>query len=125
MGTVHANNPRESVSRLENMIAMGGLNLPTAAVREQITSALQVIIQVQRLRDGSRTVTNITEITGMEGDVVSMQDLFRLDIKGEGENGKLIKELKSTGIRPQFYDKARQYGVENMLLDAMEEAYDQ
>jgi pilus assembly protein CpaF len=125
MGTVHANNPRESISRLENMIAMGGLNLPTAAVREQITSALQVIIQVQRLRDGSRTVTNITEITGMESDVVSMQDLFRLDIKGEDENGKLIKELKSTGIRPQFYDKARQYGVENMLLDAMEEAYDQ
>ena len=124
MGTVHANNPRESISRLENMIAMGGLNLPTAAVREQITSALNMIIQVQRLRDGSRKVTNITEVTGMESDVISMQDLFRLDIQGEDENGKLKTELKSTGIRPQFFEKARQFGVENMVLDAMEEAYD-
>ena len=124
MGTVHANNPRESISRLENMIAMGGLNLPTVAVREQITSALNVIIQVQRLRDGSRKVTNITEVTGMEDDVISMQDLFRLDIQGEDENGKLKTELKSSGIRPQFFEKARQYGVENMVQDAMEEAYD-
>src|SRR5690606_8171145 len=77
MGTVHANNPREALSRMENMIAMGGLNLPSKAVREQIASAVNVIIQVQRLRDGSRKVTHVTEITGMEGEVVTMQDLFR------------------------------------------------
>ncbi len=123
MGTVHANNPREAISRMENMIAMGGLNLPTVAVREQIASAVQVIIQVQRLRDGSRKTTHITEVTGMEGDVVTMQDLFSLDVLGEDEEGKLITNQKSSGLRPKFYDLARQYGVEDMVLDAMEEAY--
>ncbi len=123
MGTVHANNPREAISRMENMIAMGGLNLPTIAVREQIASAVNVIIQVQRLRDGSRKTTHVTEITGMEGDVVSMQDLFKLEILGEDENGKLITRQKSTGLRPKFYDNARQFGVEKLVLDAMEEAY--
>lgn len=124
MGTVHANNPREAVSRMENMIAMGGLNLPSVAVREQIASAVNVIIQVQRLRDGSRKLTHVTEITGMEGDVVTMQDLFKLEYLGEDENGKLITRLRSTGMRPGFWDKARQFGVENMVLDAMEEAFD-
>lgn len=123
MGTVHANNPREAVSRMENMIAMGGLNLPTIAVREQIAGAVQVIIQVQRLRDGSRKTTHITEVTGMEGDVVTMQDLFTLDILGEDENGKLITKQKSSGLRPKFFDNARQYGVADMVMDAMEEAY--
>ncbi len=123
MGTVHANNPREAISRMENMIAMGGLNLPTVAVREQIASAVQVIIQVQRLRDGSRKTTHVTEITGMEGEVVTMQDLFTLDILGEDENGKLITKQKSSGLRPKFFDLARQYGVSDMVMDAMEEAY--
>jgi pilus assembly protein CpaF len=123
MGTVHANNPREALSRMENMIAMGGLNLPTKAVREQIASAVNVIIQVQRLRDGSRKTTHVTEVTGMEGDVVTMQDLFVLEIEGEDEKGKLITRHKSTGLRPKFYDKARQYGVEQLVLDAMAEAY--
>ncbi len=124
MGTVHANNPREALSRMENMIAMGGLNLPSAAVREQIASAVNVIIQVQRLRDGSRKVTHVTEITGMEGDIVTMQDLFVLDIQGEDAGGKLICTQKSTGLRPKFWDKARQYGVEQLVLDAMAEAFD-
>ncbi|MCB1562045.1 MAG: CpaF family protein [Alphaproteobacteria bacterium] len=123
MGTVHANNPREALSRMENMIAMGGLNLPQQAVREQIAGAVQVIIQVQRLRDGSRKTTHVTEITGMEGEVVTMQDLFHLEILGEDENGKLITKQKSTGLRPKFYDNARQFGVEQLVLDAMEEAY--
>ena len=123
MGTVHANNPREAISRMENMIAMGGLNLPTVAVREQIASAVQVIIQVQRLRDGSRKTTHVTEITGMEGDVVTMQDLFTLDVMGEDEDGKLITKQKSSGLRPKFFDLARQYGVADMVMDAMEEAY--
>ena len=123
MGTVHANNPREALSRMENMIAMGGLNLPQKAVREQIAGAVQCIIQVQRLRDGSRKTTHVTEITGMEGDVVTMQDLFVLDIEGEDDDGKLITRQKSTGLRPKFFDKARQYNVDGLVLDAMEEAY--
>lgn len=123
MGTVHANNPREALSRMENMIAMGNLNIPQTAVREQISSAINVIIQVQRLRDGSRKVTHVSEITGMEGEVVTMQDLFVLDIIGEDANGKLITKLRSTGMRPKFYDKARAYGVEQLVLDAMEESY--
>ena len=124
MGTVHANNPREALSRMENMIAMGGLNLPQQAVREQIAGAVQVIIQVQRLRDGSRKTTHVTEITGMEGEVVTMQDLFVLDIEGEDENGKLITTQRSTGLRPKFFDLARQYGVADLVLEAMEGAYD-
>ena len=123
MGTVHANNPREALTRMENMIAMGGLNLPQAAVREQIASSVNVIIQVQRLRDGSRKTTHVSEITGMEGDVVTMQDLFVLEIDGEDDDGKLITRHKSTGLRPKFFDKARQYGVDKLVLDAMEEAY--
>jgi len=123
MGTVHANNPREAISRMENMIAMGGLNLPQKAVREQIASSVNVIIQVQRLRDGSRKTTNVSEVTGMEGDVVSIQDLFTLEIDGEDKMGNLITRQKSTGMRPLFYEKARQYGVEQLVLDAMEEAY--
>lgn len=123
MGTVHANNPREALSRMENMIAMGNLNIPQSAVREQIASAVNVIIQVQRLRDGSRKVTHVTEITGMEGEVVTMQDLFVLEILGEDANGKLITKLRSTGMRPKFYDKARAFGVEQLVLDAMEESY--
>lgn len=124
MGTVHANNPREAISRMENMIAMGGLNLPTVAVREQIASAVNVIIQVQRLRDGSRKTTHVTEVTGMEGEVVTMQDLFHLEILGEDEDGKLVTKQKSTGLRPKFFDNARQFGVDDIVMDAMEEAFD-
>jgi pilus assembly protein CpaF len=123
MGTVHANNPREALSRMENMIAMGGLNLPSSAVREQIASAINVIIQVQRLRDGSRKVTNVTEITGMEGEVVSMQDLFRFEYEGEDEFGRIIGKQKSTGLRPILYERARTYNLEKKLIDVMAEAY--
>jgi pilus assembly protein CpaF len=123
MGTVHANNPREALSRMENMIAMGGLNLPTSAVREQIASAVNVIIQVQRLRDGSRKVTHVTEITGMEGDVVTMQDLFRFDFEGEDEFGRITGRQKSSGLRPILFERARMFGLEKKLLDVMAEAY--
>ena len=124
MGTVHANNPREAVSRMENMIAMGGLNLPSKAVREQIASAINVIVQVQRLRDGSRKVTHISEITGMEGEVVTMQDLFYFHFEGEDKDGKIIGTQKSSGLRPSFYDKARQFGLGEKLLEVMGEVYD-
>lgn len=124
MGTVHANNPREALTRMENMIAMGGLNLPTAAVREQIASAVNVIIQVQRLRDGSRKVTHISEITGMEGEVVTMQDLFKFEYEGEDEYGRIQGKQKSSGLRPILYERARMFGLENKLLDVMSEAYE-
>jgi len=123
MGTVHANNPREAVSRMENMIAMAGLNISAKAVREQIASAVNVIIQVQRLRDGSRKVTHVSEVLGMEGDVVTMQDLFVLDIDGEDEFGRLNATQRPTGLRPGFYDKTRQYNMSHLIDEAMGEAF--
>lgn len=123
MGTVHANNPREAVSRMENMIAMAGLNLGAKAVREQIASAVQVIIQVQRLRDGSRKLTHVSEVTGMEGEVVTIQDLYVLKFDGEDEHGKLITRQEPTGIRPRFFDQCRQFNVHDLVLEAMGEAF--
>jgi pilus assembly protein CpaF len=121
MGTVHANSPRDGISRIENMIAMGDYNMPTKAVREQIASALQVIIQTQRLRDGSRRITHVTEVMGMEGDVVTLQDLVLFDVQGEDEIGNIVGRHKATGIRPSFWDRARYFGLEDLLTDAMEE----
>lgn len=122
MGTVHANNPREAVSRMENMIAMAGLNIGPKAVREQIASAVNVIIQVQRLRDGSRKVTHVTEVMGMEGEVVTLQDLFVLDVDGEDEFGRLKATQKFTGLRPSFYDRTRQFRVNNLVDEAIAES---
>ncbi|MBU6234639.1 MAG: CpaF family protein [Alphaproteobacteria bacterium] len=122
MGTVHANNPREAISRMENMIAMAGLNISAKAVREQIASAVNVIIQVQRLRDGSRKVTHVTEVIGMEGDVVTMQDLFVLEIDGEDEFGRLKATQRFTGLRPRFYDKAKQFSVAHLVDEAIAES---
>jgi pilus assembly protein CpaF len=102
MGTLHANNPREALSRLEAMITMAGFTLPAKTIREMICAAVDVIIQTQRLRDGSRRVTHITEILGMEGEVPITQDLFLYDILGDDENGKIIGRHHSTGIgRPR------------------------
>ena len=120
MGTIHANNPRESISRIENMIAMGGYNLPAKTVREQIAGAVHVIVQAQRLRDGSRRITHITEVMGMEGEVVILQDLVLYEIVGEDENGKLIGKHKATGMRPAFWDRARYFGLERELQEAMD-----
>ncbi len=120
MGTIHANNPREAISRVENMIAMGGYNLPAKVVREQIAGAVHVIIQAQRLRDGSRRITHITEVMGMEGDVVILQDLIVYEVTGEDENGKLIGNHKATGMRPAFWDRARYFGLEAELQEAMD-----
>lgn len=122
MGTVHANNPREAISRIENMIAMGGFVLPAKTVREQIAGAINVIIQAQRLRDGSRKITHITEIVGMEGDVVTLQDLFVYDITGEDRAGKLTGKFRYTGLRPKFYERARYFGKERELATALETA---
>ena len=120
MGTVHANSPRESISRLENMIAMGGFNLPARAAREQISSAVNIIVQASRLRDGSRKITHVTEVVGMEGEVVTLQDLFVFEYTGETSDGKMQGRHRPTGIRPKFWDKARYYGLERKLAEALE-----
>jgi pilus assembly protein CpaF len=124
MGTLHANSPRECLSRIESMITMGGYALPSRTIREMVCSSIDVIIQAQRLRDGSRRITHITEIMGMEGDVIITQDLVLYDILGEDPTGRLIGRHRSTGIgRPRFWERARYYGEETKLaaaLDAME-----
>ena len=125
MGTIHSNSPRECLSRMESMIAMGGYALPAKTVREIITGSVDIIVQASRLRDGSRRITHITEVIGMEGDVVITQDLMKYEIEGEDANGRIIGSHRSTGIgRPHFWDKARYYGEEKRLaaaLDAMEQ----
>jgi len=121
MGTIHSNSPRECLNRMESMIAMGGYSLPQRTVREIIVGSVDVIIQAARLRDGSRRITHITEVIGMEGDVIVTQDLVVYNIKGEDANGKLIGEHVSTGIgRPHFWDRARYYGEEQRLATALE-----
>jgi len=123
MGTLHANSPREALSRLEAMITMGGFDLPSRTIREMIVGSIDVIIQAARLRDGSRKITHITEVTGMEGDVIITQDLFVYDIVGEDADGKVIGHHRSTGIaRPAFWERARYYGEEARLSDALEKA---
>jgi len=121
MGTLHANNPREALSRLESMITMGGFSLPSRTIREMIVASVDVVIQVARLRDGSRKITHITEVMGMEGDVIVTQDLFVFDMMGEDQQGRIIGRHRSTGIgRPRFWDRARYYSEENRLAAALD-----
>ena len=123
MGTLHANSPREALSRLESMITMGGFSLPSKTIKEMITGSIDVIVQAARLRDGSRRITHITEVIGMEGDVIITQDLFVYEITGEDANGKIIGRHRSTGIaRPHFWDRARYYNEERRLAEALEKA---
>jgi pilus assembly protein CpaF len=128
MGTLHANSPRECLSRIESMITMGGFALPSRTIREMIVSSVDVIIQAARLRDGSRRITHVTEVMGMEGDVIITQDLVLYDIVGEDPSGKLLGQHRSTGVgRPRFWERARYYGEEQRLaaaLDAMEKQRD-
>jgi len=123
MGTLHANSPREALQRVESMITMGGYNLPSKTIREMVTGAIDVIVQAARLRDGSRRITHITEVIGLEGDVVITQDLFLYEITGEDESGRVKGRHVSTGIsRPAFWERARYYNREKELLEALEAA---
>ena len=123
MGTLHANNPREALSRLESMITMGGYSLPSRTIREMICASIDVIIQTARLRDGSRRITHVTEVMGMEGDVIVTQDLFLYEITGEDAKGNVVGRHRSTGIgRPRFWDRARYYGEEKRLAAAIDAA---
>jgi pilus assembly protein CpaF len=109
--TVHANSPRDALSRLETMVAMSGLNIPDSAVRRQIASAIDLVIQVTRLSDGTRKVTNLAEITGMEGDVVTMQDIFIFRKRGIKENGEVVGNFMPVGIRPKFAERLAVSGI--------------
>jgi pilus assembly protein CpaF len=121
MGTLHANNPREALSRMESMITMGGFSLPSRTIREMICASVDVIVQAARLRDGSRRITHVTEVVGMEGDVIVTQDIFLYEIVGEDANGRLIGRHRSTGIgRPRFWERARYYGEEQRLAAALD-----
>lgn len=124
MGTLHANSPREALSRLESMITMGGFSLPSKTIREMICTSVDVVIQASRLRDGSRRITHVTEVMGMEGDVIITQDILLYDILGEDQNKRLIGRHRSTGIgRPRFWERARYFGEEQRLaaaIDAMD-----
>ena len=123
MGTLHANSPREGLSRLESMITMGGFALPSRTIREMVTTSVDIIIQAARLRDGSRRITHITEVMGMEGETIITQDLFIYEITGEDAQGKLKGVHRSTGIgRPRFWERARYYGEEQRLAAALDKS---
>ncbi len=110
MTTIHANNTRDALSRLETMVLMAGMELPHRAIREQVAAAIDMIVQLERLRDGSRRVVSITEVQGMEGDVITTADIFKFEQSGY-ENGRVIGKLRPTGIRPKFIDRIEQSGI--------------
>ncbi|WP_374291663.1 CpaF family protein [Paenirhodobacter enshiensis] len=112
MTTIHANSARDAVSRLENMVAMAGIEMPIKAVRAQIASAVNLIVQVSRLQDGSRRMVSITELTGMEGEVISMQEIFRYDRLGLAPDGKIIGRFTATGVRSHYSERFRQWGYD-------------
>jgi pilus assembly protein CpaF len=123
MGTLHANTPREALSRIESMITMGGFALPAKTIREMMNGSIDVIVQAARLRDGSRRITHITEVVGMEGDVIITQDLFVYDMLGEDAKGRILGRHRSCGIgRPAFWDRARYFGEEKRLAAALDAA---
>jgi pilus assembly protein CpaF len=112
MTTVHANTPRDSLSRVEQMIGMSGIEMSSTSARAQLASAVNVVIQVARLADGRRRMVSLSELTGMEGDTVSMQEIFRFKMMGRGENGEVLGQHEATGIRPKFLTVAADHGIE-------------
>jgi pilus assembly protein CpaF len=110
--TVHANSPRDVLSRVETMVLMAGVDLPVRAIREQVSSAVDLIVHLSRFRDGTRHLTHITEVVGMEGDIITLQDIFVFDHSaGFDESGRSLGTLRSTGLRPRFVDKLADSGV--------------
>jgi pilus assembly protein CpaF len=109
--TVHANTPRDALTRIETMIAMGAINLPERAMRHQIASAIQIVVQQSRLSDGARRVTTVSEITGMEGDIITMQDIFVFEKTGMSTEGKVLGRFRATGIRPKCWERLRTAGI--------------
>jgi pilus assembly protein CpaF len=120
MCTLHANSPREAITRIENMVGMASANLPAKAIRTQIVAAVHLLLQVSRMRDGVRRITHVTEVVGMEGEVVTMQDLFTYEYEGEGRDGLLLGTFKPAPVRPYFMKRAAYYGLDRALLLAMQ-----
>jgi len=118
LGTIHASGPREALTRLENIVTMSGYDLPVRFIRAQIASAVHLIVQVARMRDGKRRITSITEIAGLDGEVIATQDLFTYRLEGEGPGGELVGTFVSSGLKPRFYDKAEYYGLGQSLMTA-------
>ena len=119
LSTVHANRPREDLTRLENMVGIGGVNLPSRAIRQQIAAAVNLIVQISRMRDGIRRVVSVTEIIGMEGDVITTQDLFTYQYEGQLNDGSLKGSFVSSGLRPHFMTRAEYFGLDRALLEAV------
>jgi pilus assembly protein CpaF len=111
MTTVHANTPRDAISRLESMLAIASVNLPEKSVRQQIASAIAIVVQVSRLSDGTRKVMSVSEITGMEENVITMHEIFSFTKKGIGPNGKVVGTFQPSRIRPKFLERLRVSGV--------------
>ncbi len=109
--TIHANSPRDCLARLETLVLMAGMELPAKAIRQQVAGAIDLIVQLSRLRDGSRKVTAITEIVGMEGETITMQDIFTFEAQGQGEDGRILGDLTPTGIRPQIIERLHGMGL--------------
>lgn len=111
ISTIHANTPRDAISRLENMVLMAGMDLPARAIREQVASAINVFIQVSRLQDGSRKLTHVTEVSGMEGDTITLQDIFLFKLEHVDDNGKVVGKMVPTGVRPGFLERFQMHGI--------------
>lgn len=109
--TLHANSARDALTRLETMVLMAGLDLPLRAIRQQVSSAVDVILQISRLRDGTRRTIQLAEVLGMEGDTIVMQDIFSFEQTGIDENGKILGALRPTGLRPRFNDRIEDAGI--------------
>ncbi|MGE5814019.1 MAG: CpaF family protein, partial [Acidobacteriota bacterium] len=109
--TVHANTPRDALSRIETMISMAGMNLPERSMRQQIASAVQIVVQGARMSDGTRKITSVSEITGMEGDVITMQDIYLFEKSGITQEGKVIGRFRATGVRPKACERLKASGV--------------
>ena len=112
MTTVHANSPRDALRRLENMVSMAGLTIPVKAIREQVSSALDILVQIGRLVGGRRKIVNISEVTGMEGDTVCLNDIFRFQQQGVDQSGNAFGQFESCGVRPRLVDKLQALGVQ-------------
>ena len=121
MGTLHANTPREALSRVESMITMGGFSLPAKTIREMIVGSIDVVVQATRMRDGSRKIISITEVMGLEGEVIVTQDIMKFEVDGEDEHGRIKGEHRGLGVgRPRFWERARYYNMERQLADALD-----
>ena len=122
MSTVHANTTRDAMTRIENMVQMGNMGLPSAAIRTQIVGAVDLMVQVERQRDGGRRVTQVTDICGLEGDVVILNDVFQFEIIGEGTDGRLIGRYRTSRARPSFHERLAYFDLERAWMAALDEA---